>query len=330
MTATLAFLLASLLSAAPPAADPAGLWQAGTGEVFDLRREGADCWAFGRGPSRRVFHGSLQGNLLRGSWSEAAAAPGWAAGALSLRLESADRMVVTDATGAFGREAWTRLKVPAGAIALEWSTTAATAEDGDCFAAWCPPGGAIRAVWGSEVYTADSSVCSAAVHAGLASVEKGGTFTVRALPGQAGYQPSASNGVTSLAWGQYGASFTFARQCDPDRPRPGGSAASPIQASATTTAGRLKGKTAYFSCPPEVGQASVWGTDVYTDDSSVCSAAVHAGALKAAKGGVVAVEPLEGRRSYAGSARNGVTSAGWGTWARSFKVTPAALPAEKP
>src|SRR5262245_33394804 len=39
----------------------------------------------------------------------------------------------------------------------------------------CSPGGTAHTVWGSDIYTADSSICTAGVHAGLITLEKGGT-----------------------------------------------------------------------------------------------------------------------------------------------------------
>jgi hypothetical protein len=65
---------------------------------------------------------------------------------------------------------------------------------------------------------------------------------------------------------------------------------------------------------------SLWGTDVYTDDSSVALAAVHAGLLKAGERGLVQVTLLAGQNSYRGSTRNGVTSNSYGAWAGSYKV----------
>jgi hypothetical protein len=73
---------------------------------------------------------------------------------------------------------------------------------------------------------------------------------------------------------------------------------------------------------------SLWGTDVYTDDSSVALAAVHAGLLKVGERGLVQVTLLAGQNSYQGSTRNGVSSSSYGAWAGSFKVE--AGPALKP
>lgn len=75
-----------------------------------------------------------------------------------------------------------------------------------------------------------------------------------------------------------------------------------------------------FTCPAAVDPPSfgIWGTDIYTDDSSICLAAVHAG-LISFDGGPVTIELLAGQESYAGSERNGVTSLSYSSWDRSFR-----------
>lgn len=73
-------------------------------------------------------------------------------------------------------------------------------------------------------------------------------------------------------------------------------------------------------CPARPGSgSSLWGTDVYTDDSSICEAGLHAGRINAA-GGPVIIEVRRGFPSYTGSTRNGTTSADYGSWDGSFVV----------
>lgn len=62
----------------------------------------------------------------------------------------------------------------------------------------------------------------------------------------------------------------------------------------------------------------VWGTDLYTDDSSVCTAAVHAGLITSAKGGTVTIEIRPGAAAYTGSTRHGAISEDYGQWLGSF------------
>ncbi len=61
----------------------------------------------------------------------------------------------------------------------------------------------------------------------------------------------------------------------------------------------------------------VWGTDLYTDDTAICSAAVHAGVITLS-GGIVTIEIRPGAPSYQGTPRNGVISQSFGAWHGSF------------
>lgn len=59
---------------------------------------------------------------------------------------------------------------------------------------------------------------------------------------------------------------------------------------------------ASVQCPAGCAAASrdVWGTGVYTADSPVCKAAIHAGLITNTSGGVVTVYWDSGRELYAG------------------------------
>ncbi len=73
------------------------------------------------------------------------------------------------------------------------------------------------------------------------------------------------------------------------------------------------------SCSAEVAAAgSIWGTDIYSDDSATCRAALHAGVIPE-RGGVVTILRAPGQASYRGSTRNGVESEGYGAWQNSFR-----------
>lgn len=103
----------------------------------------------------------------------------------------------------------------------------------------------------------------------------------------------------------------------------------------TATAAQAGGAPA---CPEKlVGQASlvcgcsaeaaasgsVWGSELYTDDSTICRVAVHAGAILPSGGAIWAFE-RPGQAAYTASERNGVSSSAWGSWARSIAVRAAA------
>lgn len=74
-----------------------------------------------------------------------------------------------------------------------------------------------------------------------------------------------------------------------------------------------------FTCPRSGTKSRfVWGTDIYTHDSSVCTAAVHAGLIDLQEGGMVVIEVQPGETSYLGTTANGVTTMSYGPWGRSF------------
>ncbi len=73
----------------------------------------------------------------------------------------------------------------------------------------------------------------------------------------------------------------------------------------------------YF-CPPNGRHFYIYGTDVYTDDSSVCTAAVHAGLITFEGGGFVTIEMRPGQSSYESSTRNGVTTRSYGSYSGSY------------
>jgi len=92
----------------------------------------------------------------------------------------------------------------------------------------------------------------------------------------------------------------------------------PDPGTLVTFRGQL-GKVLYFEVTG-ANRGTVWGTDIYTDDSSLAAAAVHAGVLTLGQKGVVKVTLLPGQGFYQGTARNGITTANWNAWNASYKV----------
>jgi len=64
---------------------------------------------------------------------------------------------------------------------------------------------------------------------------------------------------------------------------------------------------------------SVWGSGIYTDDSRLAKAAVHAGLLSIGQTGIVTAQILPGQGSYASTTQNGITTASWGSWPGSYQ-----------
>jgi hypothetical protein len=66
---------------------------------------------------------------------------------------------------------------------------------------------------------------------------------------------------------------------------------------------------------------SIWGTGIYTTDSTLALAAVHAGVLQPGQTGIVRVRIVGSPPVFASSTRNGVTSAAYGVFPAGFEVT---------
>ena len=82
------------------------------------------------------------------------------------------------------------------------------------------------------------------------------------------------------------------------------------------------GDSFHAICPPGCTQSTIWGTDVYTDDSAICTAAIHSGVLDTG-GGQVIVTIERGHNAYPSLWRNNIQSQNWRIWHRSFFVHPA-------
>jgi hypothetical protein len=175
----------------------------------------------------------------------------------------------------------------------------------------CPPNGELGDVYGTHVYTDDSYVCTAAVHAGLITREAGGVVTFVVAPGMAAYEGSTRNGVTSKSFRRWDGSYKF------DRER----AVGQIDWKTTARGIELAREPITVLCPPGGAERVIYGSDPYTDDSSICTAAVHAGLITFASGGAVTLQPAPGREPYAASARNDVSSREYTSAHPGFRVT---------
>jgi hypothetical protein len=194
-------------------------------------------------------------------------------------------------------------------------------------------------VWGDGTYTTDSNICKSAVHAGVVSAA-GGTVTVNKSAGCSAYASSTSNGVTSQTWGPWDTSFYFSGKGSGTCPAgaaaaatsapPAAAAASPAVAAGPAAGSPStacpsnflaipdQASVGRFVCKCNAGSAtgSVWGSSLYTRDSSICAAAAHAGAISSTAGGVVTVQSAPPCKSYSSSTKNGVTSGAWGSFDR--------------
>ena len=170
-------------------------------------------------------------------------------------------------------------------------------------------------VWGDGTYTSDSVLAAAAVHAGLLQPGESGVVTVEVIAGPDSYAGAERNGVTSLSYGRWNVAYRFLGVAAMDNavtlPDPGDLSG-------------FRGQNGVVLTFEVTGDAagSVWGDGVYTDDSRLATAVVHAGILRPGQTGLVSVEIMPGQEAYAGAERNGVSSGTYGSWAGSYRVMP--------
>jgi hypothetical protein len=169
-------------------------------------------------------------------------------------------------------------------------------------------------VWGTDTYTDDSVLAAAAVHAGVLKEGEKGVVKVTICKGEDGYTGSTRNGVTTQNWEAWDGSYKV-------EAAPVGKGAVLVKRDPGNVQAHRgqDGKVFYFEV---VGSTTgtVWGTEVYTDDSSLATAAVHAGLLKDGERGILKVTIVKGQESYRGTTSNGVTTQDYGAWEGSFTI----------
>jgi hypothetical protein len=222
------------------------------------------------------------------------------------------------------------LALPQAASAADqtgWSTNAVQyrGQNGVQHTWDCPKYGSIGSIYGTDVYTDDSSVCTAAVHAGVISLAGGGLVTIETRPDAGSYTSTKRNRITSSAYPAWQGAYVIVGAV----PQDPGVAPVPIPAGANPWTLRANQYRAFvgaqyeYNCTPKGTPQTVWGTDIYTDDSSVCTAAVHAGLITLAKGGKVVIEMIDGQTSYRSSKRNGIKTSPYPAWQGSYIILDA-------
>ncbi len=184
-------------------------------------------------------------------------------------------------------------------------------------------------IYGSDIYTDDSDLSTAAVHAGLLKVGEKGVVKVTILQGQESHASSTRHGITSSAWSNYPGSYKV-------EPIPGGSRAVATASTARSDPGSLwsyekyVGQSFEFQVTGSTSGGTIWGTGVYTGDSRLSVAAVHAGVLRDGESGVVKVTILAGDSRYLGSSRNGVSSYDYGPYPFGYRIDSVATTSPRP
>jgi LCCL domain-containing protein len=104
----------------------------------------------------------------------------------------------------------------------------------------------------------------------------------------------------------------------PKPPPPEPEDALPDPGNLTAYQGRI-GQTLAFRVTGAVA-GTVWGTDVYTTDSQLAMAAVHAGIVRIGETGVVRVKIIPSPPTFAGSRRNGILSQPYGRYPAAYQI----------
>ena len=182
-------------------------------------------------------------------------------------------------------------------------------------------------VWGGEngVYTDDSRLAKAAVHAGVVKPGEKVVVTVVIMAGQSSYPSSKRNGITTTGYGPWHGSYGFRMPGTQTTP-PAAVPSDAIDDPGNMVAYRGRNGQTFLIRVRGTTDGSVWGGSdgMYTDDSRIGKAAVHAGVLRPGQEGVVRVTVVAGKSGYGASTKNGITTMGYGSWHGSYRFDDAA------
>jgi hypothetical protein len=155
------------------------------------------------------------------------------------------------------------------------------------------------------------------VHAGLLTAGSPARIYGYVAAPSGHFSGSTRNGITSLDYAAWPGAFQFT---EPDRATFPPEGATVVGWSDAATAYRENPGTHVVWCPPNGVAATVWGQGPYTDDSSMCTAGVHAGAISLAAGGQVTIRTVPAARTYPASTQNGITTLDYGAYENAFEV----------
>jgi hypothetical protein len=172
------------------------------------------------------------------------------------------------------------------------------------------------AVWGDAVYTLDSDPGTAAVHAGLVRDGETKMITFWVVPSPSTYGEANRNGVQSRRWGAFRSAFVMQ------------AAGVPAQAAKRVPVSRGVGGILERLQPGESAiipltgsdKGTVWGSGVFTGDSHLETAAVHAGVAEPGERCSVVVTRVDPLARYEGSRKHGVETRSWGAYPTAFTL----------
>ncbi len=77
----------------------------------------------------------------------------------------------------------------------------------------------------------------------------------------------------------------------------------------------------YYFLVTGVTEGQLWGTDIYSGDSTIGAAAVHTGLLKSSETAVLRVTVVTPPEKFPGTVRNGVTSTEYGHYQYAWRLS---------
>ncbi|CAF4179652.1 unnamed protein product, partial [Adineta steineri] len=170
-------------------------------------------------------------------------------------------------------------------------------------------------IYGTNIYAEGSDYGTAAVHAGILRNGETKNITIIVLPGRTLYTASTQNGISSYSYGSWSRSYSFENVTFESNVTPlnfadyNGNIGDSLYLSVT---GAMNGR--------------IYGTNIYTDDSDLATAAIHAGVLHNGETKNITIKILSGRSSYAASVQNDISSLSYGLWKRSYSFENITLP----
>ncbi|XP_072926438.1 cysteine-rich secretory protein LCCL domain-containing 2 [Hemitrygon akajei] len=161
-------------------------------------------------------------------------------------------------------------------------------------------------VIGTLYYETQSSICRAAIHQGIIKNEYGGLVDITRKKKIPFFVKSTKNHIQSISKFKQANGFTVSK-------------VTTRSVDCYATVAQLCPYRKPFThcprinCPPSCLEefpfwARVIGNKIYSDRSSICRTAVHAGVIKNHIGGLVDVMPVEKKNRYKGISKNGIQS----------------------
>ena len=93
-----------------------------------------------------------------------------------------------------------------------------------------------------------------------------------------------------------------------------------LSSNANMTSYNSKTNEIYGVLVTASNSGSLWGTEIYTSDSTVAKAVIHMGLAQAGETVLVKIQMLPGQSSYVGTTQNDITSSSYGSYSASYKV----------